>query len=106
MQLLFSFDRGMGVENTLMQTPASQLSSTFMQLLFSFDQGLTFMTLFDDIKTDLNHTLHILLLPKKVNLRSGNLLVIFSLCHFLRQVVTEIALLMPAFASFKLKFIK
>ena len=33
MQLLFSFDRGMRVEETLMQTLASQL-------LFSFDQKL------------------------------------------------------------------
>jgi hypothetical protein len=43
MQLLFSFDRGMRVEKTLMQTLASQLSSTIMHLLFSFgfvfDQG-------------------------------------------------------------------
>ena len=30
MQLLFSFDRGMRVEKTLMQTLASQLSSTLM----------------------------------------------------------------------------
>jgi hypothetical protein len=40
MQLLFSFDRGMRVEETLMQTLASQLSSTLMQLLFSFDRGM------------------------------------------------------------------
>jgi hypothetical protein len=40
MQLLFSFDRGMRVEKTLVQTLASQLSSTLMQLLFSFDQGM------------------------------------------------------------------
>ena len=41
-QLLFSFDRGMRVEKTLVQTLASQLSSTLMQLLFSFDQGQGF----------------------------------------------------------------
>jgi hypothetical protein len=40
MQLLFSFDRGMRVEKTLMQTLTSQLSSTLMQLLFSFDRGM------------------------------------------------------------------
>jgi exonuclease VII small subunit len=40
MQLLFSFDRGMKVEKTLMQTLASQLSSTLIQLLFSFDRGM------------------------------------------------------------------
>jgi hypothetical protein len=40
MQLLFSFDRGMRIEKTLMQTLASQLSSTLMQLLFSF--GIVF----------------------------------------------------------------
>ena len=33
-QLLFSFDRDMRVEKTLMQTLASQLSSTFIQFLF------------------------------------------------------------------------
>ena len=37
MQLLFSFDRGMRVEKTLMQTLASQLS-------FPFDHGLTLNT--------------------------------------------------------------
>jgi hypothetical protein len=42
MQLLFSFDRGMWVEKTLMQTLASQLSSTLMQLLFSFDRDMEF----------------------------------------------------------------
>jgi hypothetical protein len=35
MQLLFSFDRGIKVEKTLMQTLASQLSSTLMQTLAS-----------------------------------------------------------------------
>jgi small-conductance mechanosensitive channel len=40
MQLLFSFDRGMRVEKNLMQTLASQFSSTLMQLLFSFDRGM------------------------------------------------------------------
>ena len=38
MQLLFSFDQDMGVEKTLIQTVACQLSSTLMELLFSFDQ--------------------------------------------------------------------
>jgi hypothetical protein len=41
MQLLFSFDWGMRVEKTVIQTLASQLSSTLMQLLFSFDRGMT-----------------------------------------------------------------
>ena len=36
MQLLFLFDQGMGVEKTVMQTLASQFSSTSA----SFDQGL------------------------------------------------------------------
>ena len=40
MRLLFSVDRGMRVEKTLMQTLASQLSSTLMQLSFSFDWGM------------------------------------------------------------------
>jgi hypothetical protein len=40
MQLLFSFDRDTRVEQTLMQTLASQLSSTLVQLLFSFDRGM------------------------------------------------------------------
>ena len=40
MQLLFSFDQDMRVEKTLIQTLACQLSSTLMQLLFSFDQGM------------------------------------------------------------------
>jgi hypothetical protein len=40
MQLLFSFDRGMRGEKTLIQTLTSQLSSTLMQLLFSFDRGM------------------------------------------------------------------
>ena len=39
-QLLFSFDRSMTIEKTLMQTLTSQLSSTLMQLLFSFDRGM------------------------------------------------------------------
>jgi hypothetical protein len=34
MQVLFSFDRGMRVEKTLMQTLASQLSSILVRLLF------------------------------------------------------------------------
>ena len=38
--LLFSFDRDMRVEKTLIETLASQLSSTLMQLLFSFDQDM------------------------------------------------------------------
>ena len=38
--LLFSFDRGMRVEKSLMQTFASQLSSTLMQLLFLFDRDM------------------------------------------------------------------
>ena len=40
MQLLFSFDQDMIAEKTLIQTLASQLSSTLMQLLFSFDQDM------------------------------------------------------------------
>ena len=40
MQLLLSFDQDMIVEKTLIQTLASQLSSTLMQLLFSFDQDM------------------------------------------------------------------
>ena len=40
MQLLFSFDQDMRVEKTLIQTLASQLSSTLMQLLFWFDQDM------------------------------------------------------------------
>ena len=40
MQLLFSFDRDMRVEKTLMQTLASQLLSTLMQLLFSFNRDM------------------------------------------------------------------
>jgi hypothetical protein len=44
MQLLFSFDRDMRVEKTLvMLTLACQLSSTLMQLLFSFDRGMRLM---------------------------------------------------------------
>ena len=38
MQLLFSFDQDTRREKTLIQTLACQLSSTLMQLLFSFDQ--------------------------------------------------------------------
>ena len=37
-QLLSSFDKGVSVTKTLIQTLARQLSSTFVQLLFSFDQ--------------------------------------------------------------------
>ena len=40
MQLLFSFDQDTRVEKTLMQTLASQLSSTLMQILFSFDRDM------------------------------------------------------------------
>ena len=39
-QLLFSFDQDMGVEKTLIQTLACQLSSTLIQLLFLFDQDM------------------------------------------------------------------
>jgi hypothetical protein len=38
--LVLVWPRGMRVEKTLMQTLASQLSSTLMQLLFSFYQGM------------------------------------------------------------------
>jgi hypothetical protein len=40
MQLLFPFDRSTRVDETLMQTLASQLSSTLMQLLFPFDRDM------------------------------------------------------------------
>ena len=58
MQLLFSFDRGMKVEKTLMQTLASQLSSTLMQLLFSFDRGMRVeKTLMQTLASQLSSTL-------------------------------------------------
>jgi hypothetical protein len=58
MQLLFSFDRAMRVEKTLMQTLASQLSSTLMQLLFSYDQGMRVeKTLMQTLVSQLSSTL-------------------------------------------------
>jgi hypothetical protein len=58
MQLLFSFDRGTRVEKTLMQTLASQLSSTLMQLLFSFDRGTRVeKTLMQTLTSQLSSTL-------------------------------------------------
>jgi hypothetical protein len=57
-QLLFSFDQGMRVEKTLMQTLASQLSSTLIQLLFSFDRGMKVeKTLMQTLASQLSSTL-------------------------------------------------
>jgi hypothetical protein len=70
MQLLFSFDQGMRVENTLMQTLASQLSfqyivyniqsilSTLMQHVFSFDRHMRVeKTLMQTLASQLSSTL-------------------------------------------------
>jgi mitochondrial fission protein ELM1 len=58
MHLLFSFDRDMRAEKTLMQTLASQLSSTLMQLLFSFDRGMRVeKTLMQTLASQLSSTL-------------------------------------------------
>jgi hypothetical protein len=58
MQLLFSFDWSMRVEKTLMQTLASQLSSTLMQLLFSFDWSMRVeKTLMQTLASQLSSTL-------------------------------------------------
>ena len=58
MQVLFSFDRGMRVEKTLMQTLASQLSSNLMRLLFSFDRGMRVeKTLMQTLASQLSSTL-------------------------------------------------
>ena len=58
MQLLFSFDRGMRIEKTLMQTLASQLSLILMQLLFSFDRGMKVeKTLMETLASQLSSTL-------------------------------------------------
>ena len=58
MQLLFSFDQDMRVEKTLIQTLASQLSSTLMQLLFSFDLDMRVeKTLIQTLASQLSSTL-------------------------------------------------
>ena len=70
MQLLFSFDQGIRVENTLMQTLASQLSfqyivyniqsilSTLMQHVFSFDRHMRVeKTLMQTLASQLSSTL-------------------------------------------------
>jgi hypothetical protein len=70
MQLLFSFDRGVRVEKTLMQTLASQLSSTLMQLLFSFDRGMRVeKTLIQTIASQLSSTLMQLLFSFDLDMR-------------------------------------
>ena len=69
-QLLFSFDQDMRVEKTLIQTLASQLSSTLIQLLFSFDQDMRVeKTLIQTLASQLSSTLMQLLFSFDLDMR-------------------------------------